>query len=522
MTYRSYSAVCPNCGSRVEFRSAASVSSVCSFCRSTLVREGEALRRIGQSAELFADHSPLQLGASGKYMGEAFTLVGRLQWQSTQGRWTEWHALFSNGSVGWLSEDNGAYVFGFDADLSHPEIARLQAGQACNLSGQPWSVASVVSATVAAAEGELPHPPPQGAVLIADLRHEAGEVATLASDVSTVSVGRPVRLAELALQGLRDLGEISEKKQDGRSIACPSCGSSLAIKLDSTKAVTCGQCKAVVDVSKGVGADLSFYGQSNTFEPLLALGSTATLNLGGHALLWQVVGAMERCDLPNKPGEDFEQSFWREYLLYNPQEGFIFVVDAEDGWSWMKPLTGAPKLKDDLVLWAGQGYKRRWSYPAKTTCVLGEFYWQVHRGEQAHVMDFEGQGVASRHRMSREQQGQEVVWSGGELLEASTLMDAFAIPADQRSAFNHDAAPLASGLDPARWPVLIFLIVAGLIMFLAVSMNNNDRCKDTRTTFGESSAEYQQCLRQSTRSGGGGSGSGGSWGGFSSSGGGHK
>ncbi|MEX8496836.1 MAG: DUF4178 domain-containing protein, partial [Leptothrix ochracea] len=62
MTHRSYSALCPNCGGRVEFRSAASVSSVCSFCRSTLVREGEALRRIGQSAELFDDHSPLQLG----------------------------------------------------------------------------------------------------------------------------------------------------------------------------------------------------------------------------------------------------------------------------------------------------------------------------------------------------------------------------------------------------------------------------------------------------------------------------
>ncbi len=522
MTYRSYSAVCPNCGGRVEFRSAASVSSVCSFCRSTLVREGEALRRIGQSAELFADHSPLQLGASGTYMGEAFSLVGRLQWQSTQGRWTEWHALFSNGSVGWLSEDNGAYVFGFDADLSHPEIARLQAGQACNLSGQPWSVASVVSATVAAAEGELPHPPPQGAVLIADLRHEAGEVATLASDVSTVSVGRPVRLAELALQGLRDLGEISEKKQDGRSIACPSCGASLAIKLDSTKAVTCGQCKAVVDVSKGVGADLSFYAQNTPFEPLLPLGAMANLALGGPPLPWQVVGAMERCDLPSTEDEDFERTFWREYLLYHPQEGFVFLVDAEDGWSWMKPLTGAPRLKDDLALWAGQSYKRRWSYPAKTLCVLGEFYWQPHQDDFIQVMDYHGQGSARRHRMSREQQDQEVVWSGGELIEASTLMGAFAIPASQRAAFKRDAAPFALERTFLRDPGVLIGGALILLFVLSAAFCTNDSCKDARSVFGESSAEYQQCLRQSTRSGGGGSGSGGSWGGFSSSGGGHK
>jgi uncharacterized membrane protein YgcG len=485
-----------------------------------LVREGEALRRIGQSAELFDDHSPLQLGASGTYMGEAFTLVGRLQWQSPDARWTEWHTLFSNGSGGWLSEDNGAYVFSFDAELSHPEIASLQAGQDCNLSGQHWSVASVVSATVSAAEGELPHPLPQGAVLIADLRDEAGEVATLQSDVSTVSVGRPVRLAALALQGLR---EISEKKQDGRSIACPSCGASVAIQLDSTKAVTCGQCKAVVDVSKGVGADLSFYAQNTTFEPLLPLGAMANLALGGPSLPWQVVGCMGRCDLPSEEDEAFERTFWREYLLYHPQEGFVFLVDAEDGWSWMKPLTGAPKLKDDLVRWAGQSYKRRWSYPAKTTCVLGEFYWQARQDDVIQVMDYHGQGSARRHRMSCEQQDQEVVWSGGELIEASTLMDAFAIPASQRAAFKRDTAPFALERTFLRDPGVLIGGSLILLFVLSVTFCTNDSCKDARTFFGESSAEYQQCLRQNASGGSSyGSTGGGSWGGFSSGGGGHK
>ena len=66
---RACRAACPNCGAPVEFRSAASASAVCSFCRSTLVRDGEALRRIGHSAELFDDHSPLQLGAAGPLPG---------------------------------------------------------------------------------------------------------------------------------------------------------------------------------------------------------------------------------------------------------------------------------------------------------------------------------------------------------------------------------------------------------------------------------------------------------------------
>ncbi|MCY7314884.1 MAG: hypothetical protein LH480_04500 [Rubrivivax sp.] len=77
---RLYRAACPNCGAAVEFASAASASAVCSFCRSTLVRDGDALRRIGISAELFDDHSPLQLGVRGTRQGLGFTLVGRLQY----------------------------------------------------------------------------------------------------------------------------------------------------------------------------------------------------------------------------------------------------------------------------------------------------------------------------------------------------------------------------------------------------------------------------------------------------------
>jgi hypothetical protein len=56
-------APCPGCGAPVEFRSAQSTHAVCSFCRSTVVRDGDTLARIGKMAELFDDHSPLQLMA---------------------------------------------------------------------------------------------------------------------------------------------------------------------------------------------------------------------------------------------------------------------------------------------------------------------------------------------------------------------------------------------------------------------------------------------------------------------------
>lgn len=539
-TYRAYRAACPNCGAPVEFRSAASASAVCGYCRSTLVREGEALRRIGESAELFDDHSPLQLGVTGRWQGVAFTLVGRLQYAYADGRWTEWHALFDAGDLGqglrsaWLSEDNGAYVLALDRPLNDrvPQAGTLFPGQKALIDGRAWEVASVVQAQVHAAQGELPRPPqpagPDHAFVIADLRNAQDEVGTL--DYAEParphwSVGRAVRLAELQLAGLRGLG--SEKTLTGRSIECPSCGASLEIRLDSTQSVTCGQCHAVVDVSQGVGADLAHFAQNAVTEPQIPLGTVGTLALGTpQSLPWQVVGYLERCDLP-APGSDDEQTFWREYLLYHPTEGFVFLVDTEEGWSWVRPLTGVPVVQGDRATWAGARHARRWHYRAKTVHVIGEFYWRIRRDEPVEVTDYEGEGPNRRRRLSREQTtgpgGGEITWSAGETLEARAVASAFGLDAQAGAALRRDAAPVAagakgSGLGCAGVIILILLI---LFVVLLIARCSEDRCDEIRSTFGPASAEYQQCLaRQRTSSGSGAYG--GSWGSGGGGGGGHK
>ncbi len=523
---RTYRAACPNCGAPVEFRSAASASAVCSFCRSTLVRDGEALQRIGVASELFDDHSPLQLGAAGRYQGLAFTLVGRLQLGYAEGSWNEWHALFDNGKSGWLSEDNGAYVFSFDAPLSEaaPAADELHVGERRLADGRAWDVASVTTARLIAAQGELPFPPRlQGEFVVADLRNAQGEVATL--DYSTPgtvhwSVGRGVVLGELALQGLR---EVVEKTLAARGVACPSCGTALEVKLASTQSITCHQCKAVVDLSAGVGGELAHYTQTNSghdgAEPQIPLGSTGTLTLGRDGPLpWTVVGYVERCDIPES--SDDETTFWREYLLYNQKAGFGFLVDAEDGWSAVRPITGAPQVRGQQAQWDGASYALRYTYSAKATWVQGEFYWRLRQEERALVSDFNGTGSAARKRLSREATDAEVTWSAGEALDAATVAQAFRIPLAAQPGLARDASPLSQlGGASFNGTRLIVWAVVAIFVLLFLLDSCSDDCKDVKNTFGAASAEYQQCKRNA--SSGGAYRGGGSYGGYSS-GGGHK
>ena len=536
---RAYQAACPNCGAAVEFRSAASAFAVCSFCRSTVVREGDALRKIGDSAELFDDHSPLQLGAGGSHQGAAFTLVGRLQYRYPGGTWNEWHALFNNGKSGWLSEDNGRYVLAFDAPLQDaaPSAERLRVSAQEVVNGQPWVVASVTQATLIAAQGELPFAPNlKAAFTVADLRSTRGEVASL--DYSNAlevkwAVGRSVNLADLAMTGLSGgSGGISEKKFKARSIECPSCGSSLNMKLSTTQSIVCHQCHAVVDVSQGVGGDLQHYAQANGMEPQIALGRVGNLALSGYdnsakdvsvkPIQWMVVGYVERCEVATSA--DDEQVFWREYLLYNRLEGFLFLVDAQDGWSWARPVTGIPESSRDTLKFEGASYRKLYTYEGKITYVLGEFYWQLRRDETTLNTDYEGTGPHFDRRLNREQTSgagtTEITWSGGRTLSADAVMAAFKLGEDQRKALQRDATPtVASSSLLFKVLLWVFIIVVVLMVFRCGGDNSSKDCSSQLHTYGEASNEYQRCVASNRSSGY--RTSGGSFGGYSS-GGGHK
>ncbi len=536
---RAYRAACPNCGAPVEFRSPASAFAVCSFCRSTVVREGDALRKIGESAELFDDHSPLQLGASGKFQGAAFTLVGRLQYRYADGTWNEWRALFENGRSGWLSEDNGRYVLAIDAPLGEPvpPADTLQPGQSLTIAGQVWSVASVNAAKLIAAQGELPavpnaEPNTERGFVVADLRSVRDEVGTLDYGDPAApkwSIGRAVAISELAMTGLADS---SEKTLKARAVECPSCGTALEVKLSTTQSIVCHQCKAVVDVSGGVGGDLKHYAQTNAQanlqtsggEPQIPLGSVGTLQLGGkQAVPWQVVGYAERCEVAE--GSDDEQSFWREYLLYHRTEGFAFLVDAEDGWSWTATITGVPQGSGDTVTYQGDTYRKLYSYAGRVTYVLGEFYWQLTRDQTTFNTDYQGTGKAAAKKLNREQTGsvgsdtQEIVWSCGETLAADAVLKAFMLAPDKAAAMQRDVKPLSGNPSATLAKVFFwgFVIIVLLIVISRCSSSND--CGDVRSTFGEASQEYRSCLASS---GSGARTGGGSYGGFSSGGGGHK
>ena len=500
---RAYRAACPGCGAPIEFRSAQSTHAVCAYCQSTVVRSGDTLARIGKMAELFNDFSPLQLQASGVFQGRHFTVLGRLQYHYPQGTWTEWHALLDDGSTAFLSEDNGAYVFTLPAPVTRelPPADKFRVGASTAINGKTFSVASSETVSLLSAQGELPHLPALGKPFaMVELRSADGEVLsidygpTLGGGAPVLSRGRAVQLDDLQLSGLKD--ESAKDEKGGRQFNCPHCGATVKVTLATSQSITCRSCNSLIDLSQGVGAALRSALQDEPVSPLIALGSVGQMQ----GASWQVVGFQHR--MGHEPDDDEEESFgWDEYLLYNRKLGFSFLVDAEDGWSLVKPVTGAPSYKPgaNSATYLSTAYRLLSSYEAETSYVAGEFYWQVTRGEKTFNRDF----ANGRSLLSQEQSKNEVTWSSGSKLDGDVVAKAFKLEGKQALFKRSDASPLSSAAGMSVGTIVIGLVVIVLVLLL---ISRCSRCNPALENCSASS---------SARS------SGGSFGGFSG-GGGHK
>lgn len=228
--------------------------------------------------------------------------------------------------------------------------------------------------------------------------------------------------------------------------------------------------------------------------PLIPLGSQGLLQ----GVQWQVVGFQHRMGFD--PGDPDEHFGWEEYLLYNAKRGFTFLVDSTEGWSVVKPTTGAPVLSDNdrSATYLGTRYQLKESYNAETSYVAGEFYWQVSRGQKTSNRDF----ASGKNLLSMEQSTNEVTWSVGSNMESDAVAKAFKLEDKKELLQRSDAGPGSAAKGVGFGTVIVLFLI--IVLFLSL-LSRCSRC-DPKT---------ENCASTSSRS------SGGSFGGFSS-GGGHK
>ncbi|HEY8078870.1 MAG TPA: DUF4178 domain-containing protein, partial [Labilithrix sp.] len=322
--------------------------------------------------------------------------------------------------------------------------------------------------TFLAGEGELPFAAAPGTKRIfVDLSAAGGGWASIDYGDGTtqpqVFVGVQTSFAEFQIR--QRGGDRPAHTVQTKDIKCPQCGAPMPVLSAGTERIACRHCNALTDIA--LQQVVAQQGQARE-QPSIELGRRGVLPIpdarGVSGAEWVVLAYVERSS--GYAGSD-DWFGWQEYLLYNAQHGYRWLVFDEGTFYLVTPLAAGDVDASRAPIFVRMGnihFRRRNANPARVDFVLGELYWKVEVGETVQAEDYEH----GREIVSSERSATEVSWSHGRVVPTQMIQQAFGyVP--KASAYGAPVAYGSSGTPARTSPGLVVLIVIILLVIVFAS-----------------------------------------------------
>ena len=252
---------------------------------------------------------------------------------------------------------------------------------------------------------------------------------------------------------------------------CPGCGAALTVRgFEHTVSVVCPQCLAILDAKDPRLKILQKFAEKTRVKLLMPLGSRGNWR----GTVNEVIGYQQRT--VRVEGTDYS---WSEYLLFNPYKGFRYLTEYNGHWNDVRSLRALPRPARAIsakphVEVGGVSYVHFSTAQARTSFVLGEFPWQVQRGESLACKDY----IAPPKILSSESSPSETTWSIGEYVDGREIWAAFKLPGTApkpQGIFLNQPSPYgekATGIWRLCWTFL--LIAVAILLASHVFARNED------------------------------------------------
>lgn len=423
---------CPSCGAPVQFSAGTARIVICASCSTVVARTDGQLEGHGQALPITDTDSPVSVGLAGTYRGSGFRVVGRLQKDHGRGPWDEWYLAFDDGREGWLSESEGEWHLMFGAGRTHEyKLSALRPMSRITIGARIFTVEEIGQSRTVTAEGQLP----------SDLDTESYQHYLDATGIkgtfATLDYGRTDDLAEIFVGTVVELSELGFDPNELRPRAkyiklqqarCTQCNGPLELKApDQAMRVACPYCNALLDVT---GGKLSFLQQLKKPEhaPFIPLGTKGKLN----GVEWTCLAFLIRSCVV-----DGRRYPWDEYLLWNKEKGFRWLMQQNGHWIFLTPIPAGEvvvRMGGGSAEYGNRSFKAFQRVGATTEYVLGECYWAVEPGEFATAVEY----IAPPYSLNSDGNEREITWTYGEYLPGKVIADAFKL---KRTTSTFGTAP---------------------------------------------------------------------------------
>ena len=437
------------------------------------------MRNLGKVADVTFSDAALAPGDSGTFRGRSFTIEGRLVLQHPQGgTWEEYYAIFDGRNRAWISEAQGFWQVVTEAQVAVPPMQSLQVNVPIQL-GQAGTfvVQEKNEGTFLSGEGELPFAAAPGTKRwFTDLSSGGGGWATIdygdGSAAPQVYIGVQTSFAEFQIKERG--GDRPQHAVKTEAIKCGGCGAPLPVLAAGTERAACRHCNTITDVK--LQQVVARQGAARQ-QPGIELGRKGVLPVadarGVYNVEWMCLGYCERST--GYPGGD-DWFGWQEYLLYNVQHGYRWLVFDEGTFYLITPLSAGDvdaSRAPVFVRFRNLHFQRRNANSARVDFVLGEFYWKVEVGETVQAEDY----VHGREIISCERSATEASWSHGVVVLTPVIAQAFGW---QPRGGAYGAAPASGWAQPPQGsggaPVGLIIAIIVIVLFLIFAAAACDTC----------------------------------------------
>ncbi len=244
-----------------------------------------------------------------------------------------------------------------------------------------------------------------------------------------------------------------QAKRRADTLSCPNCGSPVQLRAPGhTVSVVCGSCASVLDARLPTLTILNEAAKKQNITPLIPLGTRGTLQ----NVEWEVIGFMQRtaADVNYK---------WREYLLYNPYHGFVWLTEENGHWNFVRTQNMLAVPGPSSARMGSESFSIFQTGKGKVQYVLGEFYWRVKVGYEVNTADY----ILPPLVLSQERDGTEVGWSVGTYTEPAEVASAFGIKEmpPRKGVYLNQPSPYGAS---KRWTRITYVATAVALVVLQI------------------------------------------------------
>lgn len=321
---------CPSCGAPAEVRFPSLKQATCEYCETIFTFNRDGVQNSGKKSQVIQPISGITLHQEIEVMGQKYEVIGRVTYGYSRengnlgGVWDEWY-LESNSGELWLTEDSGTFILENKLSPTESIHSKFNLEDSFSFEDSRYIVTEIGTVFCKGVSGMLPFPLiPDESYYYADARLCSGRGHDTISleydeDLPTLFTGKILNPDELKYEQR----ESDTTQKDAEALRCNSCGSPLSIEGDTNRiqTIVCASCQTINEIRRDVA--ISIGKVDILLEEELRLPLNSIFNYKN--IEYMVTGR-----LIQEWNEDDEQGYVKEYFLYNPQEGYLYI-DEEDG-----------------------------------------------------------------------------------------------------------------------------------------------------------------------------------------------